>query len=48
LQFPDREELQCVRSIFGILGMLVVVAITGFLVKKQFDAESEMSICMPY
>jgi preprotein translocase subunit SecF len=33
-----------VKSIFSILGLLIVVAITGFLVKKQFGTGSEMSI----
>jgi preprotein translocase subunit SecF len=33
-----------VKSIFSILGLLIVVAITGFLIKKQFGVGSEISI----
>jgi len=29
------------KAIFSILGLLIVVAITGFLAKKQFGAVSE-------
>ena len=32
------------KSIFGILGLVIVVAITGFLVKKQFGVGSEICI----
>lgn len=32
------------KAIFSILGLLIVVAITGVLVKKQFGATSVMSV----
>ncbi len=32
------------KAIFSILGLLIVVAITGLLVKKQFSATSTTSV----
>lgn len=32
------------KAIFSILGLLIVVAITGFLVKKQLGATSEITV----
>lgn len=32
------------KAIFSILGLLIVVAITGLLVKKQFGATSATSV----
>jgi hypothetical protein len=32
------------KAIFSILGLLIVVAITGFMAKKQFGSVSEITV----
>ncbi len=32
------------KAVFSILGLLIVVAITGMLMKKQFGANSSISV----
>jgi hypothetical protein len=35
------------KAIFSILGLLIVVAITGFFVKKQFGSVSDVTTGKP-
>jgi hypothetical protein len=32
------------KPVVGVLGLLIVVAITGFLIKKQFSSGSELTL----
>jgi multidrug efflux pump subunit AcrB len=40
----SQSEKHHMKAIFSILGLLIVVAITGFLAKKQLSSVSEVTV----